>query len=118
MNEVYIGEVTDVYSGDDLIVMVDLGVEDLFKRRRIRLHGVDAPNAIGASSQTEAGKIRAYVRGLCERKRVRLSVVSKNLRSWVAVIEVLGDGEPHNINQDLISQGYRFIRETINDRQQ
>lgn len=118
MIEVYEGEVTDVYSGDDLIVMVDLGVEDLYKRRRIRLHGVDAPNGIGASSQTKAGKVRAYVRHLCERKRVRLTVVSKNLRSWVAVVEVLGSGEPHNINQDLIAQGFKFIRETLNDRQQ
>lgn len=117
MNDMYEGEVTDVYSGDDLIVMVDLQVEDLFKRRRIRLHGVDAPNAIGASSQTEAGKVRAYVRSICERKRVRLTVISKNLRSWVAVVEVLGDGEPHNINQDLIAQGYKFVRETSNDRQ-
>ncbi len=115
-SEVYEGEVLDVYSGDDLIAMVDLGVDDLFKRRRIRLHGVDAPNGIGASSHTEAGKVRAYVRNLCEKKRVRLTVVSKNLRSWVAVVEVLADGKAHNINQDLIAQGYKFVRETHNDR--
>lgn len=108
---VYEAEVVDVFSGDDLIAMVDLGVEDLHKKQRIRLHGVDTPNAVGAADSTEAGKARGYVKHRCHRRKVRLTVISKNVSSWVAVVEVLGDGEPYNINEDLIAQGYAYKRE-------
>ena len=54
-------EVREVFSGDDLIVMIDLGVENLFMKRRIRLHGVDTPNAVKEQKDTDAGKIRTLV---------------------------------------------------------
>lgn len=109
--EVYEGTVLDVFSGDDLTVMIDLRVDDLHKKRRIRLHGVDTPNGTGAAASSEAGKLRAHVRQLCHRRRVRLTIMSKGMASWVAIVEVLGSDAPHNINQDLINQGYAFVRE-------
>lgn len=116
MGDVFEGEVIEVYSGDDLMVMVNLGVDDLYKRRRVRLHGVDTPNAVGLSANTEAGKMRAYVRDLCRDKKVRITVMAQNMRSCVAVVEVLGKDGAININEDLISKGYKFIRERQNDR--
>lgn len=106
------GEVLQVFSGDDLIVLVDLQVEDLFKKQRVRLHGVDAPNAVRSGAETAAGQIRAYVKALCKGKKIELQVISRGASSWVVVAWVLGDGEPHNLNEDLIAQGYAYKRES------
>lgn len=105
-------EVVDVFSGDDLVVMVDLGVEGLFKRQRVRLQGVDTPNAIGLGATTPAGIVRAYVRSMCRGKRVKLEVMSRSLSSWVVVVNVVLDSGLHNLNQDLIAQGYVYKRES------
>lgn len=105
-------EVVDVYSGDDLIVMVDLGIENLFKKQRVRLQGVDTPNAIGSGANTPAGAVRAYVRNLCRGKKIKLEVTSRSLSSWVAVVHVVLDSGLHNLNEDLIAQGYVYKRET------
>jgi len=105
-------EVLQVFSGDDLIVMVDLQVESLFKKQRVRLHGVDAPSAVRSGAETTAGQIRAYVRGLCKGKTVELQVISRGVSSWVVVAWVMLDTGPHNLNQDLIAQGYAYQRES------
>ena len=47
----YDAEVREVFSGDDLVVLVDLGVESLWKRQRVRLAGGDTPNAISAGGR-------------------------------------------------------------------
>lgn len=111
MVDKYIAEICDVFSGDDLSVMIDLGIEGLHKRQRVRLHGVDTPNAIGMSPSTEAGKVRAYVRKVCYGKRLVVTVISRNVSSWVCRVDVLGGGESLNLNDDLISKGYKFNRE-------
>ena len=101
-------EVREVFSGDDLVVFVDLGVEGLFKKQRVRLAGVDTPNAIGAREDTTGGSVRREVRMLARGKKARLTVVSKNTSSWVVtlVIETM-EGEV-NLNERLIAQGYAF----------
>jgi len=107
----YLAKIVDVFSGDDLIVMVDLGAEDLYKRQRIRLHGVDTPNAIGAGPDTEAGKVRAYVRSLVRDKTLNIKIQSKGANSWVAVVEVqTPEGVTINLNEELVNQGYAFKR--------
>ncbi len=84
----YIVEVHDVFSGDDLVVLVDLGVEDLWKRQRVRLAGVDTPNAVNAGPDTEAGKLRSYVRNLVRGRKAKLRVISRGANSWVVVLLV------------------------------
>lgn len=102
------GEVRDVFSGDDLVVMIDLGVDDLWKKKRIRLYGVDTPNAVGQAHDTEAGRVRSYVRDFVRNAKVHITPVSSNGSSIVAVIEVERGGQLVNLNDDLIAQGYRF----------
>jgi hypothetical protein len=109
--EVYEGQLVAAYSGDDLIVMLDLKVESLHKKMRIRLSGVDTPNGIGASPESEAGRIRADVLKMCRNKQLRVTIVNKQSTKWIAVVEVNRDGELFNINNDLISKGYEFKRE-------
>lgn len=108
--EKYPCEVREVFSGDDLVALVDLGVENLWKKQRIRLHGVDAPNAIKAGPETDAGKIRQFVRNMTLKKRGQLYVVSKTMNSWVVVLEVQRDNTNQflNVNEILIAQGYVY----------
>lgn len=106
----YACEVREVFSGDDLIALVDLGVENLWKRQRIRLAGVDTPPAINATGSTEAGQLRSYVRMLTRGRKGRLSLVSRNANSWVVTLVVETPEGPVNVNDILIARGYEFKR--------
>jgi len=107
---VYTCEVREVFSGDDLIALVDLGVENLWKRQRLRLSGVDTPPAINANGDTEAGKLRSYVRMLVRGKKAQITVVSRNTNSWVVVLVVETHEGSVNVNDLLVSRGYEFKR--------
>lgn len=106
----YTCEVRDVFSGDDLVVLVDLGVEDLWKKQRVRLHGVDTPNAVHADEDTEAGRVRKHIRQLARNKRGILTVISQNRGSWVCVVVIESAEGAINLNELLKSQGYVFKR--------
>lgn len=101
-------EVREVFSGDDLIVYIDLGVENLLKRQRVRLSGVDTPPAISARGETEAGQIRTYVRMLTRGKKARLVVIARNANSWVCQLFVTAPEGEVSINELLIAKGYKF----------
>lgn len=108
--QTYDAEVREVFSGDDLVLMVDLRVEDLWKRQRVRLAGVDTPNAISAGADTEAGKVRSYVRSLVKGKRVQIAVKTRSANSWVVELYVDTPSGLLNVNEDLISKGFKFQR--------
>lgn len=108
--ESFRAEVREVFSGDDLVVMVDLRVEGLWKRQRVRLAGVDTPNAIGAGTDTEAGKVRTYVRDLVRQREVRIDIVNRVSSSWVVVLHVETPTGLLNLNEDLIRKGFKFKR--------
>lgn len=106
----YACEIKDVYSGDDLVVMVDLGYENLWQKRRIRLHGVDTPNAVNEGDDTEAGKIRRFVRSICRGRQGQLTIISKGVNSWVVDLTIQTPDGPLNLNTLLADQGYKFKR--------
>lgn len=108
VHSIYPCDVREVFSGDDLIALVDLGVENLWKRQRIRLSGVDTPPAISATGDTEAGQIRSHVRMLTRGKKGTITVVSRNANSWVVVLVVDTPEGPVNVNDLLIARGYQF----------
>lgn len=108
VQSVYACEVREVFSGDDLIALVDLSVENLWKRQRIRLSGVDTPAAISATGDTEAGQIRSHVRSLTRNKKGTITVVSRNANSWVVTLVVDTAEGPVNVNELLIARGYQF----------
>lgn len=107
----YLCEVKEAFSGDDLMAMVDLGVENLWKKQRIRLYGVDTPNAINAQSDTEAGQIRTLVRNMVLRRKAWVTIISKNTSSWVVVLEIETPDGVINVNDFLIARGYTFPSE-------
>lgn len=106
--KMYSVNVAEVYSGDDLILMVDLGVEDLWKRVRARLHGVDTPNAVKEKGNTIAGSIRERVRDLVRHKRGRIVVVNRNDRNWVVRLEIESPQGAFCLNDLLIKEGYVY----------
>lgn len=108
---VYSAKVEEVFSGDDLVLMVDLGAENLHLRQRVRLHGVDTPNAINEGPDTDAGKVRGYVRNITRDRPVRVRLVSRIGGSWVAVVVITTRDGELNLNDDLIAQGFAFKRE-------
>lgn len=110
---VYRAEVINVFSGDDLILMIDLDVDGLHKRQRVRLYGIDTPNAVNCADDSEAGKVRCFVRALTKGKSATLRVHSRVGNSWVGVVTVdAGPGrEAINLNDVLAAKGYQFSRD-------
>lgn len=106
-NRTFEGRVEEVHSGDDFIAMVDLGVDGLFKKTRIRLHGVDAPNAYKAGPDTEAGKVRDEIKRLTTGK-CYIGIISEGRGGWVAEVSVDRNGERVNINELLRGRGYVY----------
>lgn len=113
---VFEADVLEVLSGDDLILMVNLGVEDLYKRQRVRLKDVETPNAIGQGDGTEAGKVRKQVTQLCRNRKVQIARLNQTAHAWVVTLRILvPDSEPIHLNELLIKQGYAFDRRKRND---
>lgn len=106
-------EVKEVYSGDDLIVHLDLEIEGLWKRQRVRLHGVDTPNGVRATPDSEAGKVRAEIRAMTRNRKAVIRVISRGTTSWIVILVVETPAGPKDINDYLIEKGYRFNRQAV-----
>lgn len=104
----YEARVEEVHSGDDFILLVNLGVDGLFKRTRVRLHGVDAPNAYKAGPDTEAGRIRDEIRKRIGTKCI-VELVTEGKGGWVVVMTVFdADNQPLCLNTSLRERGYVY----------
>lgn len=104
-----------VKSGDDLIGLVDLGVDSLHKQVRLRLRGVDAPNAHLAASTTEAGRVRDFVRQHSMGKECSILVHNMGKGGWVVtLLAKKPDGEVVNVNSLLVDEGYVYSPEKTN----
>lgn len=101
-----------VKSGDDLIGLVDLGVDSLHKQVRLRLRGVDAPNAHLAASSTEAGRVRDFVRQHSMGRECSITVHNMGKGGWVVTLfSKKPDGEIVNVNSLLVEEGYVYSPE-------
>lgn len=111
----YSAVVEEVHSGDDLLLMVNLGVDGLYKKVRARLRGVDTPSAFKASSSTQAGAVRDYVKKAVEGRQCKIVVHSTGRGGWLVTLLVKAnacdgaESSPQvNLNELLIAQGYTF----------
>lgn len=107
-NKKFFAEVKEVHSGDDLILMVDLGIDGLFKKARCRLAGVDTPDAYRSDGSTEAGKVRDYVKSVVKTRRCYIEVLGERRNSWLITLFVEDDGKLSCLNKVLMDQGYVF----------
>lgn len=104
------GDVRAVYSGDDLVVLVDLEHDDLWQQHRVRLYGVDTPYARHAKPASTAGRIRDYVRRMTRDRVVHIEVIKDRGKDWLAVVHIESREGLHNLNDDLIAQGFTYTR--------
>lgn len=102
--------VEEVHSGDDLVAMADLGIDKLFKRVRIRLQGVDTPNAYMAKVDSVAGNLRDEVRKLTLGKKCRVDVVAEGKGGWLGILYILRDEGEVNVNELLMGRGFVYKR--------
>lgn len=110
----YKADVEEVHSGDDLVMLVDLGVDGLLKRVRARLYGVDTPDAYKLDSNTEAGKVRDQVRKLTKGKRCEIDLHSDRKGGWIVTLYVRETPkELFNINDHLISLGFVYKQDNV-----
>lgn len=101
--------VEDVRSGDDLIVLVELGIDDLYKKVRCRLRGVDTPDAYKASRETLAGQIRTEVRRITLEHKCKIIVSAMNRNGWIVDLIIMPkDDVPVNVNELLMQRGYVY----------
>lgn len=112
----YAAKVEEVHSGDDFILMVDLGVDGLFKRTRGRLHGVDAPNAYKARAETEAGAIRDEVKRLISAGKCMIELISEGKGGWIVRMFVTDPlNQVTDLNSLLRGRGYIYTPQQIQD---
>ena len=104
-----VARIEQVKSGDDMTGLVDLGVDSLYKMVRLRLRGVDVPNAHLASASSEAGKLRDYVRRHVMGRECTALVHSMGKGGWVVTLLVdQGEAGIVNVNSLLIQEGYVY----------
>ena len=104
--------IEQVKSGDDILALVDLGIDSLFKMVRLRLRGVDVPSAHLAAPSTEAGKVRDMVRQHVLGRECNIQVYSMGKGGWVVTLYVQdADGQIVNLNSLLIREGYIYKSE-------
>jgi hypothetical protein len=108
METEYLVEVEEVRSGDDLILLVNLGIDSLYKRIRARLYKVDTPDAYKAKPDTLAGQIREQVRQMTRSGQCRITIQQQNKTCWVVNLFVLKEDEKISINETLISMGFVY----------
>lgn len=116
-------EVVSVHSGDDMTVVVDLGVEDLSKKVRVRLKGVDAPDAFNAKPGSPAAAVRDRVWGLVKDQQCLVDVHSSTSekKGWMVTLFLIRsdseeDGCMLNVNRMLVGQGYVFSKDNVKGR--
>ena len=105
----FAAKVEEVHSGDDFILLIDLGVDGLYKRTRCRLYGVDAPNAYKAKADTEAGLVRDEVKRLVAAGRCLVELVSEGKGGWIVRMHIIdSSGHDFDLNSLLRDQGYVY----------
>lgn len=104
----YEAEVVEVHSGDDMVLMVNLGVDGLYKRVRARLHGVDTPDAFRSANTTKAGEVRDQVRKITRDKECTITVHTTGKGGWIVTLEAPDGENLVNINELLIEQGFVY----------
>ena len=102
--------VEEVHSGDDVVVMADLGVDKLFKKVRCRLAGVDTPNAYKAKQDSDAGALREEVKQLTSSGDCRIEVVAEGKGGWLVTLFVKDrkSKEETNVNDYLKGRGFVY----------
>ena len=101
-------EVLEVHSGDDLILLVEVGIGNLYQKVRARLDGVDTPDAFKAAKDTEAGRVRDDVLNKVRGKKCQIEVLKEGKSSCIIRLFVGAEADALCLNDYLREQGYIY----------
>lgn len=106
----YHAEVLEVHSGDDLVLLVSLGIDNLYKKVRVRLQGVDTPDAYKAGPDTKAGILRSRLVKMLKGKSciIQTHSQSSSKGGWVVSLHVDPSMRTETLNEILRQEGYVF----------
>ena len=111
----YSARVTQAISGDDLMTFVELVTDDLYKKVRVRLDGVDTPDGYKQPKSTPAGAIREEVYGLAHGKDCKMDVVKQSRKYWIVILHIPQEGGGFmNLNEYLKEKGFTYPRDKSN----
>jgi len=95
--------VLSVYDGDTITVNIELGLNAMLKKQKIRLYGIDTPELRGGNAKTKAAAkaARDYLRGLIQGREIILRTYKDKTGKygrWLGVVFRNG----LNVNDNLI----------------
>lgn len=100
----YHGKVVEVYDGDTMTVLLDLGF-DVHFRARLRIEGIDAPELRGPE-RVEGLRVRDAVRERLTGKRVVVTSKGKGKYGrWIAAVLFVHEGEVVDLGGWLLREG-------------
>ena len=109
-NNRYKVHVEDVFSGDDLLLRINLGISGISVSKRCRLLGVDAPDAFQKSSDTPEGKVRDTVKDALMKRKCEIEVHKEDTRSLIVTLYYRNGDTWCNLNDELIGMGFVFVK--------
>lgn len=110
VNNRYKVQVEDVFSGDDLLLRINIGISGLYLSKRCRLRGVDAPDAFQKASDTPEGKVRDTVKDALLKRKCEIEVHNEDSRSLIVTLYYKNGETWCSLNDELISMGYVFVK--------
>lgn len=100
-----------ISSADDMIILHPLVHSEFYKKIRLRLAGVDAPNYVEDPLSYEAHSLyNEVLNKLNNSQRIKVHLHKKVNKSYVGELFYMYDNEYISLNQELIGQGYVFNR--------
>lgn len=105
----YNAEIIDVYDGDTMTFLVDLGFSITVKEK-LRLAGINTPEVRGPEKE-DGYKVRDYVKKLILRKKVKIRVYKKGKFGRYVAEVILPDGT--NLTKHLLEKnmGKEFMKD-------
>ena len=110
----YRATVTDVYDGDTCTVDIDLGLNTWVRGEKLRLYRINAPELRGVE-RPEGLKSRDFLREKIEGQKVIIQTIKdqrEKFGRYLAEIWLpLEEGEPININDWLVKEGFAIYKD-------
>jgi len=104
--------VEQVISGDDILCLVELAIDDLYKKVRCRLDGVDTPDGYRQERSTAAGEVRNEVRKMLKGQQCSIKLISASRKDWKVIFYIHKGDEMFNLNEYLQSKGYVYQQDS------
>ena len=106
----YTAKMDEVKSGDDISMMVDLGVSSLYQLVRCRLYRIDTPDTFRSEDGSDAKRVQKWVYNFLKDRECTVFVHSMRKSSWIVTILVHVDGKGTvDLNKQLSEQGYSYL---------